>query len=173
MEKQIILERNLDFNQFKNVIISSFVCLSLFLVSIKHELPTLKAFFGLVLIILIMLLFLKKGLVVGNKSSLSVGYFLFGVLLKTNIVDSKMMTSFSILTFRKHPNYKYTKYPTFLARWEPNLNYRTQSYQLYLLNESHKIKRKVFSLGKEESSVKAIEFMEVFTNLNFETYNPC
>ena len=172
MEKQIILERNLDFNQFKNVIISSFVCLSLFMVSIKHELSTLKVFFGLVLFILVMLLFLKKGLVVGNRRSLSVGFFLFGVLLKTNNVDTKMMLSFSILTFRKHPNYNYTKQPTFLSRWEPNLNYQAQSYELYLLNESHKIKRKVITLMKEESSAKATEFMEAFSNFNFETYNP-
>lgn len=117
-------------------------------------------------------MFLKKGLVIGNINSISVGYFVFGILLNTKKIKTKEMPFFSVLTFDKHPNYNYTNQVTFFSRWEPNLDYRTQSYQLWLLNDTHRVKRKFLSLTKEESSNKAVEFLEQFTNLKLEKYNP-
>lgn len=84
MKKQIILERNLDFNQFKNVFILSFICFFIVLICAKYGQSEMTIFFGVFLIILTILIFLKKGLVIGNMRSISVGYFLFGVLIKIN-----------------------------------------------------------------------------------------
>jgi hypothetical protein len=172
MEKQIILERNLDFNQFKNVFILSFVSFFIFLICAKYGQTEMTFFAGIFLIILTILMFLKKGLVIGNMNSISVGYFLFGILLKTNKIETKGMPILSVLIFGKHPNYNYTNRVTLFSRWEPNLEYRTQSYQLCLLNENHRIKRKFLSLMKEDSSNKAVEFLEQFTNLKLKKYNP-
>lgn len=173
MEKQIILERNLDFNQFKNVFILSFVCFFIFLTSINYNQTFLAFFFAFFLVVLIILMLIKKGLVItGNTSSINVGYFLFGFLLKTSQIETKQTPILSVLTFGKRPNYNYTKQTTIFSRWEPNLEYRTQSYQLFLLNENHRIKKKFLTLSKEESSQKAVEFLEQSTNLKLEKYSP-
>lgn len=172
MKKQIILERNLDFNQFKNVFILSFICFFIVLICAKYGQSEMTIFFGVFLIILTILIFLKKGLVIVNMRSISVGYFLFGVLIKINKIETKEMSIISVLTFGKHPNYNYTNRITIFNRWEPNLEYRTQSYQLFLLNENHRVKRKFLSLMKEESSTKAVSFLEKFTNLRLEKYYP-
>ncbi|WP_192502008.1 hypothetical protein, partial [Flavobacterium sp. PL002] len=76
--KKIILERNLDFNQFKNVFILNFICFFILLMLIIFT-----------LFLLVGLLLLRKGLVIEKNEQIRTAYFLFGMLLKTNIIETK------------------------------------------------------------------------------------
>lgn len=171
--KKIILERNLDFNQFKNVFILNFICFFILLMLIKSDAnPSIINLLIFTLFILVGLLLLRKGLVIEKNEQIRTAYFLFGMLLKTNIIETKKMNIVSILTFRKRSNYKYPKRWNSFNRWEPNLEYSATSYQLYLLNENHSVKRKLISFMKEESSIKALNFLLQNAEMKVAVYNP-
>jgi hypothetical protein len=164
---KIILERNLDFNQFRNVFILNFMCL-VFLISIFLNTDNSNVLILLLAglsFILISLLVLKKGIVV-KQDKIFIGYFLFGRLLFKNEVDCRGMHIITLLMFGKTQNYNYSNH------WEPKLNYKIASFELFLVNENHTIKEKILNLSKEESSKKGIEFLLKNTGMEFQKYNP-
>jgi len=171
---KIILERNLDFNQFKNVFILNFVCASVLLMLYVAEpialFGGLKLLIGVLVLLLISLMFLKKGLVVDDRN-LFIGYFLFGLSVFKRMANRDHMKIVAVLTFKNGPNYNYTRWPNF-AKWEPNLEYTTSSFQVFFLNENHTEKEHIVSLLKKENSERAIEFLLKNMNVRLEVYIP-
>ena len=173
---EIILERNLDFHQFKNVFILNFMCAFVLLMLMKVEpnliINLLKLIFGIAVVVCVCLIILKKGIVIENKL-IHIGYYLFGLKIFKQKVETENMKIITLFKFIKSTNYNYEKrHPSNVTRWEPNLNYQSNSFQLFLLNENHTEKKKILSLVKEQNSNKAIEFITKNTNLRMEIYNP-
>ena len=173
---EIILERNLDFHQFKNVFILNFICVFGFLMLMKFEpdltMNFLKLIIGIAVVVCVCFMILKKGIVIENKL-IHIGYYLFGLKIFKQKVEAENMKIITLLKFIKSTNYNYEKrHPSNVTRWEPNLNYQSNSFQIFLLNENHTKKKKVLSLVNEQNSNKAIEFIKKNTNLKIEIYNP-
>ena len=173
---EIILERNLDFHQFKNVFILNFICVFVFLMLMKIEpdliMNFLKLIFGIAVVVCVCLMILKKGIVIENKV-IHISYYLFGLKIFKQKVETENMKIITLFKFIKSTNYNYAKrHPSNVTRWEPNLNYQSNSFQIFLLDENHTEKKKVLSLVKEQNSNKAIEFITKNTDLKIEIYNP-
>ena len=173
---EIILELNLDFHQFKNVFILNFMCVFVFLMLMKVEpdliMNILKLICGIAVVVCVCLMILKKGIVIENKL-IHIGYYLFGLKIFKQKVETDNMKIITLFKFIKSTNYNYEKrHPSNVTRWEPNLNYQSNSFQIFLLNENHTEKKKVLSVVKEQNSNKAIEFITKNTDLKIEIYNP-
>lgn len=173
---KIILEKNLDFHQFKNVFILNFICFFIFLMVLKSEsaylIIFLRLLFGIIIISCICLMLLKKGIVIEEKL-IYIGYFLLGKKIFKKKVETGNMKIITLLKFIKSTNYNYPElHPSNVTRWEPNLNYQTDSFQLFLLNENHTCKKKLLSLVKEQNATNAIEFILKNTELKIEIYDP-
>ena len=173
---EIILERNLDFHQFKNVFICNFICVFVFIMLMKVEpdliMNLLKLVFEIAVVICVCLMILKKGILIENKF-IYIGYYLFGLKIFKQKLETENMQIITLLKFIKSTNYNYEKrHPSNVTRWEPNLNYQSNSFQIFLLNENHTKKKKLLNLVKKENSDKAIEFITKNTNLKIEIYNP-
>jgi hypothetical protein len=125
----------------------------------------------ILIIILTGLLILKKGIIVINNR-LFTGYFLFGLLISKNEMIFEYMRIITILTFGKRPNYNYPSRWSNFNRWEPNLEYRSSSFQLFFTNEEHTVKKIFLSLTKENSCRKAIDFLLENTTIEIQDYNP-
>ena len=172
MNKQIILERKLDFNQFKNVFITAFLCFFLTLICNKYNNNLSTILFGLLFIGLLLILLLKKGIVIKDSHSISLGYFLFGKLIKSVNINTENMPVFSTFTVDKRPNYNYTEKPHLFSRWEPNLEYRDESHVFFLLDKNHRVKKTFLNLTNRIASENAYKFLVENSNLTFEKYNP-
>lgn len=172
MNKQIILERKLDFNQFKNVFITAFLCFFITLIFNKYNSNLWTIVFGSLFIVMLLIMLLKKGIVVKDFNSISLGYFLFGKLIKSVKIHTKDMPVFSNFTVNKRPNYNYTEKPHLFSRWEPNLEYRDESHVFFLLDKNHRVKKTFLNLSNRNASENAYKFLVENSHLIFEKYNP-
>lgn len=132
----------------------------------------LKLIFGTAVVFCVCLMLLKKGIVIENKL-IYIGYYLLGLKIFKQKIETDNLKIFTLLKLIKSTNYNYEKrHPSNVTRWEPNLNYQSSSFQIFLLNENHTEKKKVLSLVKEQNSNKAIELITKNTDLKIEIYNP-
>ena len=88
---KLILERNLDFKQFQNLIILTFVTIMILLGMLNSAQFKTHVFLEFILIFLnvlfITILFTKKGLCVKDRK-LYVAVFLFGSIIKKSFVNT-------------------------------------------------------------------------------------
>jgi len=163
---KIILERNLDFNQFKTLFIVNFMSIAFLFIAIK-----LGAAILLVLILVSFIMFLtslliiKKGLT-RDHNKLFLGYFLFGLLIRKKEIDNTGMNIITQLIYRKSTNYNYS------TKWEPGFRYKEISFELYFVNENHTVKKKIIELTREDNSKKAIDFLLLNIKATFQKFSP-
>ncbi|MDV6170058.1 hypothetical protein R1T16_16590 [Flavobacterium sp. DG1-102-2] len=163
---KIILERNLDFNQFKNIFILDFLSLAFFVVLFKLEATLVLQIIAVAIILLLTsLLFIRKGIIVKNES-LFIGYFLFGLQIIKKEVYPDGMNIITQLVYQKSTNYNYG------TKWEPCFDFKTPSFELYFVNEKHTTKKKILGLTNEENSEKTINFILLNSMFQFQKYSP-
>lgn len=162
--KKIILERNLEYGNFEDliyvIVINSFVFLGVFFFESSQTAIFFECLTGFILVFCLCLIFMKKGLIV-NKNAIYRGFFLFGFLmLKTKNLNPGA-TIFTLLKVKNRQKYIRT-------RREPNMEYTIDSFNLYFLDDEHAHKRLILKFIKEESALKTINFLVENTNLKFE-----
>ena len=168
MKEQIILEKNLDFRQFQNLIILTFVTLMMllgFIYSEEFEIPiTAKIVLALLNVLFIAILFTKKGLGVEN-SKLYSGVFLFGFVLQKKVFETSNYQELSLRKGKLSTNYAYTNEFTNFKKWEPNLNVTEESFTLVMKNEDNH--QKIIMMTESKKVKSAIDFIIKHTHLSY------
>jgi hypothetical protein len=165
---KIILERNLDFRQFQNLIILIFITGMIFLGMLNSV--DFKNYYIIELIllflniILIVILVTKKGLFVENQK-LYKAIFLLGFRLKKTLIDTADFQQVSIIKGKLSTNYTYSYDIKELHNWEPDLNYSVTSFTICMVNKISSHKMKIIRLAKPEKVKLAIDFILKNTNL--------
>ena len=163
------LEPNLTSQQ--RIHISVFIFIGIYMIyellsyglNTKGHLILLAAILGTSFFVI--LFFSKKGL--AEKSGVTYNAVYLGdfLILKKKI-DFNDKTACSVLKFKKSQ-----KYPFFSAA-KPDLAHEFNAFDIYLLNQRHTKKTKLFSLKKESNSKLAIDFLTNHTELKHEIYSP-
>lgn len=168
---KIILEKSLDFMQFQNLIILTFVIFMILLGMINSIDHKSYFFFEMILvsmsILFITILFTKKGLYIENNK-LYFAIFIFGSVLKKTLIDTSPFQSISSLQGKLSTNYNYSDNTTDLNSWEPDLNISMKCFTLILINEDKSKKKEILTLTKHEKVKSAIDFIIKNTNLKYQ-----
>lgn len=166
---KIILEKALDFRQFQNLIILTFITVMVFLgMANSVDFKTYYVFEILLLIlnvIFILILFTKKGLFVENEKLYS-SIFLFGFILRKIQIDISNFQKLSLSKGKLSTNYAYSYDIKEFHNWEPDLNHSIKSFTLFAVDEKKTQKRKILMFTKPKKIKLAIEFICNNTHLN-------
>ena len=169
MKNEIILEKKLDFRQFQNLIILTFVTFMTFLAltyTEEFEIPVwLKILLGLLTILFITILLTKKGLCI-EANKLYVAIFLFGFIVKKQFVDVSSFEKLALNKGKLSTNYAYSYDITEFHNWEPDLNNSVTSFTLSMENQNNK-KQKIIMLTKSDKVKLAIDFIQRNTKLSY------
>ena len=164
---KLILERSLDFRQFQNLIILTFVTLMLFLGMLNSVESSSYILIELILVFLNILflgiLFTKNGLHVEN-GRFFVCIFLFGLTLKKTLIKTSEFQEITLQKGRLSTNYSYDIKE--FHNWEPDLNHSVTSFTICMVNENQN--QKILLLTKPEKTKLAIKFIVENTNLKYE-----
>ena len=167
---KLILERNLDFRQFQNLLILTFITVMLLLGMLNSLEFKSYILIELVLIILnilfIAILFTRKGLHLENQK-LYVGVFLFGLILKKTLIETSYFQELKIQKGKLSTNYAYSYDIKEFHNWEPDLNQSVTSFTISMVNENQGQKQKILMLTKAEKAKAAINFIVENTNLKY------
>lgn len=165
---KIILERNLDFKQFQNLTILTFITGMIFLGMINSV--DFKSYYKIEIIlfflnlIFITILFTKKGLLIKNQK-LYKSIFLFGFGLKKTIIETSDFQQLFIIQGKLSTNYAYSYNIKQFHNWEPDLNHSVASFTLLMIDENNSNKKKILTLTKPDKVKLAIDFITKNTNL--------
>ncbi|MNL02830.1 hypothetical protein D3C87_1233510 [compost metagenome] len=166
---KIILEKYLDFKQFQNLIILTFITVMVFLGMLNSL--DFKSYYNIeivlffLILIFISVLFTKKGLLSENQE-LYTATFLFGFVLRKTVINISDFQQLSIINGKLSTNYGYTYDIKRLRYWEPNLNYSETSFAICMVDET-KAYKKILRLTKSEKVKLAIDFIVRNTNLQY------
>lgn len=165
---KIILERNLDFRQFQNLIILTFITGMIFLgminsVSFKSY-YIIETILFLLCLIFILILCTKKGFSVENQRLYKV-IFLFGLTLRKNFIETSNFQQFFIIKGKLSTNYSYSNDIKELHKWEPDLNYSENCFTIFITDESNANKKRILILTKPEKLKLTIDFIVKNTHL--------
>ena len=167
---KIILESNLDFRQFQNLIILTFITVMVFLGMVNSI--DFKSYYSIELLLLFLIiiffsiLFTKKGLSIENRQLYNT-VFLFGFALIKNPIQTADFQQLSIVTGKLSTNYKYTYDIKRYRNWEPDLNYSINVFTLFIIDTNKSINKKILRLTKPEKVKLAIAFITSNTNLEY------
>lgn len=168
---KIILERNLDFRQFQNLIILIFCSIMILLGMLNStdfgEFILMELILFFLIILFLAILFTNKGLYVQNQNFYSV-IFLFGFVLKKKL---HLVTEYDRLYLTRgklSTNYNYSQAIEELHNWEPNLNISENCFSIIIINEKFSIRERILKLTKEEKVNVAINFIVENTNLMYK-----
>lgn len=165
---KIILERSLDFRQFQNLIILTFITGMAFLGMINSV--DIKSYYVidtillLLNIIFITILFMKKGLLVENQKLYN-AVFLLGFCLRKNLNETSDFQKISIAQRKLSTDYDYSNDIKEFHNWEPELNHFMSSFTIFMVNERKNNKKKILRLTKPEKVKLAIDFITKNTYL--------
>ena len=165
---KIILERSLDFRQFQNLIILTFITGMAFLGMINSV--DIKSYYVidtillLLNIIFITILFMKKGLLVENQKLYN-AVFLLGFCLRKNLNETSDFQKISITQRKLSTDYDYSNDIKEFHNWEPELNHSMSSFTIFMVNERKNNKKKILRLTKPEKVKLAIDFITKNTYL--------
>lgn len=168
---KIILERNLDFRQFQNLIILTFIAGMFFLgmlnsVDFKSYYRIEIALFVLNLIF-ISILFIKKGLIVKNDKLYN-AIFLFSFTIRKTLIETSNFQELSVATGKLSTNYAYSHNIRDFHNWEPNLNYSMSCFSFFMFDQNYTNQKKILRLTKPEKVKLAIDFIIKNTNLIYK-----
>jgi len=165
---KIILEKSLDFRQFQNLIILTFITVMILLGMLNsvdykayYIIETILFFLN---IIFIAILFIKQGLITYNQK-LFIGVFLFGFVLRKKLVETSNFQQLSLSKGKLSTNYAYSNDIQDFHFWEPDLNYSETSFTIFMVDEKKTHKKKILMLTKPEKVKSAIDFISKNTNL--------
>ncbi|MFH6992423.1 hypothetical protein [Flavobacterium sp. FlaQc-48] len=167
---KIILERNLDFKQFQNLVALTFVTAMMFLGMICsvdfHSYYHIEIVLFFLTIIFISILFTKKGLLIENQKLYN-AVFLFGFNLRKNLIEISDFQHLFVTQGKLSTNYAYSYDIKELHNWEPDLNYSVRCFNLLVADENKTHTKKILTLTKSEKAKLAIDFITKNTNLNY------
>jgi hypothetical protein len=168
---KVVLERNLDFKQFQNLIILTFCCVMVLLVML-NSLQLGSYVYGKVALFLFIILFFallltRKGLYIKNNN-LYTAIFLFGLVLKGELLQTAEHDGLSVREGKLSTSYNYSYRRRGLNNWEPNLNYSVACFTINMTDENGDFKKKIIRLTKPEKVKIAIDF--IIENLSLK-YN--
>ncbi len=177
MKNEIILESKLTVHQKTHI--SVVMLIPVFFVIVitliqhfeQHNLSDISLSFPrlipatIVLLVLIMLLFLKTGILEKNNNLYEGTYFKGKLLFKKkiNLTDK---TKVAILKLNKRQKMAWFS----IANPDQALSYHKND--ITLLNDKHTRKELLVSLDDENLANKTVSFLEENFDLTFETYNP-
>lgn len=165
----IILERNLDFKQFQNLIALTFVT-GMFLLGMVNSVD-FKSYYRTELILFLLttlfifILCTKKGLSAENQKLYN-AIFLFGFKLRKSQIEISDSDQIFITQGKLSSNYAYTYKIRELHNWEPDLNYSIICFNIFIADETKTHKKKILTLTKPEKVKLAIDFIVKNTKLN-------
>jgi hypothetical protein len=166
---KIILEKYLDFKQFQNLIILTFITVMIFLGMLNSvdfkSYYSIEIVLSFLILIFISILFTKKGLLSENQE-LYTATFLFGFVLRKTVINISDFQQLSIINGKLSTNYGYTYDIKRLRYWEPNLNYSETNFTICMVDET-KAYKKILRLTKSEKVKLAIDFIVRNTNLQY------
>ncbi|MFY8180410.1 MAG: hypothetical protein ACOVLG_01450 [Flavobacterium sp.] len=167
---KIILDRNLVFTQFQNLLILTISCFITWLGLINSttldEFIFLKIILFVLILFFIILLLTKKGLFV-EKHKIYKGIFLFDILLFKTLITANA-DKIILIPGNLSTNYNYSIDITEFHNWESDLNHSIKIFTLFLVNDTDNIKRKIIAVRKLENAKEAIEFLTKNTSLKFK-----
>ncbi|TDW49102.1 hypothetical protein EV144_103628 [Flavobacterium sp. 270] len=167
---KIILEKNLDFRQFQNLIILIFCCVMVLLGMLNslelRDYIFMKSFLFLFTIVLFAILFSKKGMYV-RDNNLYIAVFLFGFLLKKKLIITSQYQKVSVIKGKLSTNYNYSSKIEIFHNWEPDLNYSVDYFSIIMINEDLNSGKKIISITKSKKVKIAIDFILKNTNLKY------
>ncbi|MBF4516339.1 hypothetical protein IRZ71_08295 [Flavobacterium sp. ANB] len=167
---KIILERSLDFRQFQNLIILTFITGMVFLGMLNSV--DFKSYYIIETILLILniifiaILFFKKGLLIENQKLYN-AIFLFGFCLRKKLNETSEFQQISIMQGKLSTNYGYSYDIKEFHNWEPELNHSISSFTIFMVDERKSNKKKILRLAKPEKVKLAIDFITKNTDLKF------
>jgi hypothetical protein len=164
---KIILERNLDFRQFQNLIILTFITGMVFLgmlnsVEFKFY-YIIEIILFLLNLVFIAILFTKKGLLIRDQK-LYITVFLFGLVLRKTLIITSDFQQLFIRQGKLSTNYSYSHDIKEFHNWEPDLNHSVTSFTLLMIDKNN-TRKKILTLTKPEKVKLAIDFIIRNTNL--------
>jgi hypothetical protein len=167
---KIILEKSLDFRQFQNLIILTFITLMVFfgmLNSVDYKSSYIIEWILFLLnVMFIAILFLKKGLVICNEK-LYGAVFLFGFVLQKKLIETSNFHQLILSIGKVSTNYAYSNASVDFHHWEPNLNQSETSFTIFMIDDKQLNKKKILLLTKAEKVKLAIDFISKNTNLRY------
>lgn len=158
----------MDFRQFQNLIILTFITLMVFLGMLNSV--DYKSYYIIewilffLNVIFIAILFLKKGLIIYNEK-LYEAAFLFGFVLRKKLIETSNFKQLILSSGKRSTNYAYSNISTDFHHWEPDLNYSETSSTIVMIDEKQLNKKKILLLTKAEKVKLAIDFISKNTNL--------
>lgn len=167
---KIILERSIDFRQFQNLIILTFITVMVLLGMINSvdfkSYYLIEALLLFLNIIFIAILFFKKGLYIENQK-LYVCMSLIGLVLKKTLIETSNFKRVSLMKGKLSTNYSYSYDIEEFHNWEPDLNHSVTSFTIFMVNENETNNKKILMLTKLENVKLAIDFITKNTNLKY------
>jgi hypothetical protein len=165
---KVILEKALDFKQFQNLIILTFITFMFFLGMVSSlDFRTYYVFEVVLLLLNIIfgsILFTKKGLHI-EDGQLYYSIFWFGFILKKTLIPISKFQALSLTEGKLSTNYAYSYDIKEFHNWEPDLNYSVDSFTLFAVDENKTQKQKIVQLTKLKNVTVAIEFIIKNTHL--------
>nr|WP_315173681.1 hypothetical protein [uncultured Flavobacterium sp.] len=165
-----ILEKSLDFRQFQNLIILTFITLMVFfgmLNSVDYKSYYIIEWILFFLnVMFIAILFLKKGLIIYNEK-LYGAVFLFGFVLRKKLIETSNFHQLILSSGKVSTNYAYSNASIDFHHWEPDLNHSETSFTIFMIDDKQLNKKKIFLLTKAEKVKLAIDFISKNTNLKY------
>ncbi|WP_264538518.1 hypothetical protein [Flavobacterium sp. N1736] len=172
---KIILEKKLDFKQFQNLIILTFITVMVFLGMLNSV--DFKSYYTIEIILLVLnfifiaILCTKKGLSIENKRLYNT-IFLFGFRLRKTLIETSNFQHVSIRQGKLSTNYAYSYNTKESRNWEPDLNYSITSFTLLMIDENKGNGKKMLTLTKADKVKLAIDFIIKSTNLTTTDHLP-
>ena len=167
---KIVLEKSLDFKQFQNLIILTFITTMVFfgmLNSVYYKSYCIIEWILFFLnVMFIAILFLKKGLIIYNEK-LYGAVFLFGFVLRKKLIETSNFHQLILSRGKVSTNYAYSNASIDFHHWEPDLNHSETSFTIFMIDEKQLNKKKILLLTKSEKVKLAIDFISKNTNLKY------
>lgn len=165
---KIILERNLDFKQFQNLLILTFITVMMFLGMLNSvdfkSYYLIEIVLFLLNLIFIAILLTQKGLLIENQE-LYKSIFLFGIELRKTQIETSEFQQLFIKKGKLSTNYAYSYDIKEFHNWEPDLNHSVTSFTLIMIDKNNTNKKKILTLTKPHKVKLAIDFIIKNTNL--------
>ena len=167
---KLILESPLDFRQFQNLIILTFVTMMILLGIMNsadfNSYMIIESVLIALNIMFFAILLTKKGMFVEN-GNLFIGIFLLGLTLKKTLVSTENFKEIILQKGKLSTNYAYSHDIKDFHNWEPNLNHSESIFTIYMIGENETQKVKILTLTKSEKIKLAIKFITENTNLYY------
>lgn len=153
--KHIILERNVDYAIWENLLYALIFFSALFVGTTVFSAGPIALFFSIfssiIVMVCIVFLTIKKGLVADRN--LYRGYFVFGQLIFKEKIEATLNTKFTLLANEHRQKY-------IRGNREPNWEYNLSSFDLHFFDSDGAIQDKIISCMKLENCVRAQKFIQ-------------